>query len=237
MIPKTIHYCWFGNQPLPANLKKYVDGWKNKLPDYEIKMWNEHNFDINVSVFSKQAYENKKWAFVSDYVRLFVLHKYGGVYLDTDIEVVKDFSSLLNCQLLVGYEASGNLQAGVIGAEKGSQYSKMLLEYYDNHEFVKKDKSFDIEPIGQKVEKILKERFDFTKQDNPFLLDNNILVCPSRYFCPDLITEVNYIDNYTIHHGEGSWLPTLLKVKQKIFLLIAKSSILTNIYKHFKRRR
>lgn len=236
MIPKIIHYCWFGENPLPTNLKKYVDGWRNKLPDYEIKEWNEQNFDVNISLFSKQAYENKKWAFVSDYVRLFVLYKYGGVYFDTDMEIIKDISPLTHHQMLLGYEASGCLQAGVIGAEKESKYTKILLDYYDSHAFINEDNTFDIEAIGKKIEKILKEHFYFAEQKEPFLLDENILVCPSRYFCPDLIMEVNHLNNYTIHHGEGSWLSASKKLKQKIFLLIACNKILSKVYKYIKRR-
>lgn len=236
MIPKIIHYCWFGEKPLPINLKVYIDGWRSKLSDFEIREWNESNFDVNVSLFSKQAFENKKWAFVSDYVRLFVLYKYGGVYLDTDMEIINDISPFLNYQMLLGYEASGYLQAGLIGAEKECKYIEILLDYYNNHEFINENGIFDTEPIGKKIEKVLKKYFYFEAKKEPFLLDNNILVCPSRYFCPDLITEVNSFNNYAIHHGEGSWLSTSQKIKQKIFLLITRNKILSKVYKHIKRR-
>lgn len=236
MIPKIIHYCWFGGNPLPANLEKYVDGWSSKLPGYEIKKWDELNFDVNISLFIRQAYENRKWAFVSDYVRMSVLYEYGGIYLDTDIEMIKDFSPLLNYPMLLGYEASGSLQAGVIGAEKGSQYTKMILDYYNGSAFIGEDGNFDLEPVGVKIEKVLKQRFDFVEQGNPFLLDRNILICPSRYLCPDLITEVGLSDNYSIHHGEGSWLPASQKFKQKLFLFIVRNRILVSLYRYFKRK-
>lgn len=95
MIPKIIHYCWFGKKPISEDVKKYIETWKKYCPNYEIKQWNEDNFDINQNLYCKEAYEAEKWAFVSDYVRLKVLYEYGGIYMDTDIELCKSFDDLL----------------------------------------------------------------------------------------------------------------------------------------------
>ena len=105
MIPKVIHYCWFGGNPLPKEVKEQIANWKKKMPDYEFKMWNEDNFDINSTIFTKKMYEAKKWAFVSDYVRLYALVNYGGFYLDTDVKVLKNFEPLLNYTAICGFES------------------------------------------------------------------------------------------------------------------------------------
>ena len=95
MIPKIIHYCWFGEKEIPGNLKKYMDSWKKYCPDYQIKLWNESNFDVSTHPFIRAAYESEAWAFVSDYARLKIIFDYGGIYLDTDVELIKSLDSLL----------------------------------------------------------------------------------------------------------------------------------------------
>ena len=118
MIPKKIHYCWFGKNPLPEQTKQYIETWKKYCHDYEIIEWNEDNFDINQNQYCKEAYEAKKWAFVSDYVRLKVLYDNGGIYMDTDIEVIKPLDDLLQYNWFAGFEAEDRIQTGVIGAER-----------------------------------------------------------------------------------------------------------------------
>lgn len=104
MIPKIIHYCWFGGKPLPVDAKRYIETWKKHFPDYEIKEWNENNFDINCCDYVKEAYEKKKWAFVSDYARFAILYRYGGVYFDTDVEVLKPMSTIIAKGPFMGLE-------------------------------------------------------------------------------------------------------------------------------------
>ena len=118
-IPKKIHYCWFGGNPLPKETVEYIKSWKKYCPDYEIIEWNESNFDINRNLYIKQAYEAKKYAFVSDYVRVFALYKYGGIYLDTDVEVFKDFNDLLDNESFWGFEQENYIATSTIGAKKG----------------------------------------------------------------------------------------------------------------------
>ena len=105
MIPKVIHYCWFGKKPLPPLAVNCIDSWKKFCPDYEIIEWNEKNFDINSNTYVREAYENKKWAFVSDYVQLYALYNYGGIYMDTDVQVLKPLDAFLNDQAFSGFEA------------------------------------------------------------------------------------------------------------------------------------
>ena len=114
-IPKIIHYCWFGGKPIPKNLKNYIKSWEKYCPDYEIKEWNESNFDINSNKFIKEAYINKKFAFVTDYVRLYVIYNYGGIYLDTDVEIIKNFDGLLNNELFMGIQQNDSFATTGLG--------------------------------------------------------------------------------------------------------------------------
>ena len=139
MIPKVIHYCWFGRNPLPPLALKCIESWKKFFPDYEIKEWNEDNFDINIIPYTKEAYEAKKYAFVSDYARFWILYQYGGVYFDTDVEVIKDMRPLVVCGNFMGKEIgalmktkNGNEVACVnpglgLAASKGNLFLKMRL--------------------------------------------------------------------------------------------------------------
>ena len=127
MIPKIIHYCWVGRNPLPENTKKYIETWKYFCPDYEIIEWNEDNFDINSNQYAAEAYAAKKWAFVSDYMRLSVLYKYGGIYLDTDMELIKKLDVFLKHHAFTAFESRELISAGIIGAEKDSKWIKHIL--------------------------------------------------------------------------------------------------------------
>lgn len=132
MIPKKIHYCWFGRNELPEKAKKCIESWKKFCPDYEIIEWNEDNFDVNLNVYTKYVYENKKYAFLSDYVRLHIIYNEGGIYFDTDVEVVKCFDELLKNKAFFGFETAEYVNTGLgFGAEAGNQIVKqMLLEYH-----------------------------------------------------------------------------------------------------------
>lgn len=132
---KIIHYCWFGGKKLPREVKKCIKTWEKMLPDYEIKEWNENNFDINCCPFVKEAYENKKWAFVSDYARIYALYNEGGLYLDTDMKIIKNVSEFLDKDMFMGYEDSGYIGTAVIGVkEKKNKYIKEILDFYNNLE-------------------------------------------------------------------------------------------------------
>ena len=127
MIPKKIHYCWFGKNEMPLKMQKYVDNWKVLLPDYEIVRWDENNFDVSSVDFTDEAYNHKMWAFVSDYVRLKVLYEQGGIYLDTDVELLKNFDHLLDNDAFVGFESRYNLGSAVVAGQSGNLWIKSLL--------------------------------------------------------------------------------------------------------------
>ena len=143
-IPKIIHYCWFGGKDKPEVIKKYINSWKEKLRDYEIKEWNESNFDISSNIFVKQAYESGKYAFVSDYVRVYALYNYGGIYMDTDVEVKQPFSDeILGNDSFWGFEEKNYIATSTIGTKKGNKLIKRFLDSYDGKEFIKEDGEID----------------------------------------------------------------------------------------------
>ncbi len=181
---KVIHYCWFGGKELPGDAKKCIKTWKKMLPDYEIKEWNEKNFDINVCPFVKEAYENKKWAFVSDYVRIYALYNEGGIYFDTDMKVIKDISNFLDKDMFMGYEDSGYIGTAVIGVkDKKNKYIKEILDFYDNleHFYVQSIHNYTNPIIITKV--LNKYNYDIDK-NGVKIYDNHIYIYPRDYFYP-----------------------------------------------------
>lgn len=220
MIPKTIHYCWFGGKEMPAQLKKYIKSWKKYCPDYEIKLWNEENFDINSNQYVKEAYENKKYAFVTDYVRLFALYNYGGIYMDTDVELVKPLDELLAHKAFSGFEGIGYVTTGILASEKENPLFKVLLNYYADKHFINKDGTFDMTTNVQTITGILSKMG--LNKNNKYQELENITLYPSDYFCPiDWKTkEKNITSNtYAIHWFAGSWVPKktfIQKTKERI---------------------
>ena len=120
MIPKIIHLCWMSGDPFPSDIQKCIDSWKRILPDYEIWLWDTKRFDLSTSVWVTEAYDKKKYAFCADYIRMYALFNYGGVYLDSDVEVLRSFNDLLTLPYFIGYESKQYFEAAVIGAEKGN---------------------------------------------------------------------------------------------------------------------
>ena len=148
MIPKKIHYIWLGGNPLPEEYKKYIEGWQKYCPDYEIKRWDETNLDIDLFNYCRQAYDNKKWAFASDVFRYYVLYKEGGIYLDTDVELLKPLDSFLKEKLFLGFEKKEFVAPGLIlGAEKGNEIIKELLDDYENRSFLNEDGTLNLKTI------------------------------------------------------------------------------------------
>ena len=207
-MEKKIHYCWFGGKKLPKSVKKCIETWKKMLPDYEIKEWNESNFDINTSNFVKEAYENKKWAFVSDYVRIYALYKEGGIYFDTDMKVLKDVSNIIDKDMFLGYEDSGFVGTAVIGVkEKKNKYIKEILEYYNKISHFNPDIMYNYaNPVI--ITKILKKYDSIVNDEGIRIFDNNIYVYPRDYFYP---LSYNYAEReYTentcmVHLFNATW--------------------------------
>ena len=181
---KKIHYCWFGGKELPSKVKKCIATWKKMLPDYEIKEWNEKNFDINTSTFVKEAYEKKKWAFVSDYVRIYALYNEGGIYLDTDVKILKDISHITDKDMFLGYEDSGYVGTAVIGVkEKENKYIKEILDYYNKIEHFNEEIMYNyVNPVI--ITKILKKYSSKVNEQGIRIFDNNVYVYPRDYFFP-----------------------------------------------------
>lgn len=134
MIPKTIHYCWFGKTKKDPLIERCIDSWKKHCPDYAIVEWNENNFDVYSHPFTDFAYSEKKWAFVSDYARFKILYEYGGIYLDTDMLLLKNLDILLKNKFFTAYEKGNFLSCGAIGAEKGHKLIQKCLNHYDTHQ-------------------------------------------------------------------------------------------------------
>lgn len=207
-MEKIIHYCWFGGAPLPKLVKKCIDSWKKYLPDYEIKEWNETNFDVNQCPFIKEAYEKKKWAFVSDYARITALYEYGGIYLDTDMKIIKDISFALQDDVFMGYEDSGYFGTAIIGVkEKHSKYLKPILDFYHNQQHFYENNIYDYaNPIILTNEF---KKYPMKKNEKGVeIYDEKIHIYPRDYFFPISYdySEKLYTDNTcAIHFFSGTW--------------------------------
>ena len=214
MIPRVIHYCWFGGKPLPALAKKCLASWEKFCPDYEIKRWDESNFDVNCCDYVREAYDAKKWAFVSDYVRLKVLVEHGGIYMDTDVEVIRPLDSFLNEQAFSGFESETTIPTGIMACEKGfSTFADMLNGYHNRH-FLQPSGEYDLTTNVIEITKYFLQR-GFISNDKKQTVQGFTLY-PHDYFCPkDGRTQKITItpNTYTIHHFSGSWLPLHKHVK------------------------
>ena len=210
MIPKIIHYCWFGNGEKPDNTIKYIDSWKKILPDYEFIEWNESNFDVDSSIpYVQEAYKAKKFAFVSDYVRLYALKTFGGVYLDTDVEIVKPFEGLFqNYKLITGFETLNTLITAFIACDKGNEIIAEFLSRYDKFKFIKEDGSLDMTPINNRFTDLLVEHGLLINNKKQTLCNNSVLIMPYEVFTGyDIENSHPKVtdDTYTIHHFQSSW--------------------------------
>ena len=227
-IPKTIHYCWFGGNPLPKETLKFIESWKKYCPDYKIKEWNEKNFDVHCCKYVEQAYEAKKWAFVSDYARFYALYTEGGIYFDTDIEVLKPFDDLLDKGGFFGFGWK-TLTLPVFGAAKGLDCYKQILDYYNSRSFIKADGSYDTSPIENSALKILTEQYGLVVNGQYQLLRENIAIYPKEYFCSTKWNTGQIYKNpklYVIHYADASWLgdkeKKKLKVKKRIISIFGE---------------
>ncbi len=216
-IPKVIHYCWFGGKPLPDDAKKYIASWKKYCPNYKIIEWNENNFDLNCNAYVAEAYKSKKWAFITDYVRLYVLYTYGGIYMDTDVELLKPLDPFLENDAFSGFESSNNIPTGIMGSIKGFKLYKEFIDYYKDKHFIKKDGSLDTTTNVVIMTNICKKYG--LEQNNKYQRIHQWTLYPSDYFCPKnfLDGKITITKNTTaIHHFSGSWIHPELKRKIKI---------------------
>lgn len=219
MIPKKIHYCWFGGNPKPKLAKKCFRSWKKYCPGYEIIEWNEGNYDLSAApLYVRQAYEAKKWAFVTDYVRLQAVYEQGGIYLDTDVELRNSLDPLLINRAYFGFEDGMYVNTGVgFGAEQGHPILWEMMEDYRDIPFICEDGSFDLTPCpNRNTEAFLRNGL---QQDNSMqMLEGDVRILPSDYLNPKqwktgeiLITK----NTISIHHFGASWYTPEMRRKLK----------------------
>lgn len=205
-VPKIIHYCWFGGKPLSDSAQHCLDSWKKYCPDYNIIQWDETNFDVFCCAYSKEAYNAKKWAFVSDVARLSVLKKYGGVYMDTDVELIKPIDDLLAHPGVLGFETNTTLQTAFLICRKNCWLIEELLNDYDTRHFLRPDGSYDQTP---NVDRMTQKCMEHGLQCNgKYQIIRDLVVFPWDYFSPkDHQTGVIALspNSYLIHHFEASW--------------------------------
>lgn len=225
MIPKIIHYCWFGQKPLPKLATKCIASWHKFLPDYQIIQWNKSNFDINSFAYTAQAAEAKKWAFVTDVVRLYALVNYGGIYLDADVEILKPLDDILRYKAVSGFESSGLVPTGLMASEKGFPLFNKWLQDYKTLQFFNKEGIMDLTTNTQRITAYLQHKGLLLNNTEQTIEDFTLL--PKDFFSP-----YNYVtkkidktsNSYAVHHFMGSWCePTpltfqLLKGKTYDFL-------------------
>ncbi|WP_338789110.1 glycosyltransferase family 32 protein [Metabacillus sp. FJAT-53654] len=223
-IPKIIHYCWFGGKEKPDIVNECIASWKKHLSGYEIKEWNEDNFNININIYVKEAYESEKFAFVSDYARVYVLYKFGGIYLDTDVEVFKPFDDFLHHESFWGFEQENYIATSTIGTENGNKLIKLFLDSYKEKNFIKEDGSYDDLTNVAIVSEILKNKG--LKMNGKYQeLEDIGTFYPQTYFSPyDYINCRKCItgNTYAMHHFYKSWLPPKARFKSNVKTIAAK---------------
>ena len=215
-IPKIIHYCWFGGNPLPDLARKCIASWKKFLPEYEIKEWNENNFNVWQTCYSAEAYRLKKYAHVSDYARCWILYHYGGIYFDTDVEIIRPINDIIIKGSFMGFECqegvlldnpNGNINPGLgAGAYKRHPFFEKITNFYEHSHYIRWN--------GKNTGNITHHATKLLDYDHKEILDGDIvkvsglLIYPTEYFCPyDYYTEEMHItvNTRTIHHYMGSW--------------------------------
>jgi len=214
MIPKIIHYCWFGEGALPDSMKKCIASWRQFFPDYEIKEWNESNFDVNIMPYTQEAYKVKKYAFVSDVARFWILYKEGGIYFDTDVEVISSFDDILVNGAFMGVESlcktgeAPNVNPGLgLGAEAGNKVLKSIFEYYKTLHFLNKNGEKNPGTVVTHTTQVLSEQYGL-KSSNEIQSLNGVTIYPMDYFCPldDLTGVLKTTENTrSIHWFAKTW--------------------------------
>lgn len=208
MIPKIIHYCWFGPKQIPNDCQKLINDWKIYCPDWEFQLWNEDSFDITSHSFTHSAYEAKKYAFVTDYVRAWALNKFGGVYLDTDVELKAPLDTFLKSQAFTGFETKGYPFTALWGSEPNHKLTQQVLSYYDDRIY-----HVNNETNTTSVSQILITEFGIDPQIDCYQLgksgSHTIDIYPSTHFCLDLPP------NFATHHFYGSWLENQQKTAKQ----------------------
>ncbi|MDO4838901.1 MAG: glycosyltransferase [Clostridia bacterium] len=206
MIPKKIHYCWFGGNPLPESAKKCIDSWKKFCPDYEIIEWNENNFDVNCCAYVREAYQAKKWAFVSDVARLIALVTQGGIYMDTDVELIRSLNDLLELEAFVGFENKSKVATCLMACQAEQPLFQELLKIYTSLHFIKRDGTNDQTTNVKRITSCCMQYG--LKLDGKCQTVRGVTFFPSDYFSPfDFETgNMHKSDHtYSIHWFDATW--------------------------------
>lgn len=228
-IPKIIHYCWFGKKNKSELARRCISSWYKNLSDYEIIEWNEKKFNIKKAPrFVKEAYKVGKYAFVADYVRLYALYNYGGIYFDTDVEVIRDFDKFLNYQAFIGYEDNRSricIQTGVIGSEKGNEIINDWMNYYRTSIFILPDKEYNTRTNVDIITEDLVKR-GLVLDEKYSVVQDNLHVFPKDYFCPkDPDDNINLTENSVcIHYYSGSWCRVIPKRHRWLVNMIGENN-------------
>ncbi|RMC92311.1 exopolysaccharide biosynthesis protein [Clostridium autoethanogenum] len=227
MIPKVIHYCWFGGKHLPKNVEKCKESWRKHCPDYEIIQWDENNFDLNSSPFVKSAYKAKAWAFVSDYSRLKIIYENGGIYLDTDVELVKNLNLLLDYKCYIGVQQCEHLcTTGLgFGAEPHNPVVLAMLKQYDGLMYSEEKKKYMACPyLNSKVFSNAGYRYS----DEIQKVDSAVIF-PPRYFDPFApgkdMENLKCNETISIHHYSASWMGEKVRLRRSIIRMIGQERI------------
>lgn len=208
MIPRRIHYCWFGKKPLTKEALRCIESWKKFCPDYEIIRWDERNYNIGKNHYARELYRNKKWAFLTDYARLDVVYEYGGIYLDTDVELLKPLDELLTNEAFFGMEQPGRVNTGIgFGAVAHHPLIEENKKRYENESFILKNGKIK-KVICVEVTTEILNKYGLISGNTVQELPYNTVIYPTEYFCPLKMgtNKVNITSNtYSIHHFDGSW--------------------------------
>jgi hypothetical protein len=208
MIPKIIHYCWFGGNALPEHAQKCIDSWKKYFPGYEIKEWNETNYDVHRIAYTDQAYHAKKYAFVSDYARFDILYNHGGIYFDTDVEIIKSFDGIIEKGGFMGFESADGAAAGLgIGCNAGLGIVYQIMQLYSTLHFVNSDGTYNLHTVVDYVTAILKQHGLIS--NNKLQQVDGFTIYPTEYFAPKSAITGELIitrNTHSIHHYDASWI-------------------------------
>ena len=247
MIPRKIHFCWLSGDPLPPSIKKCMDTWKKVMPDYEWKLWNTENFDVNSIPYVKEAYEKRKWAFAADYIRVYALYTEGGIYLDSDVKVLKRFDDFLKysffssmeyhpepvkrdgvlnmineegIRMVDDYIPNIQIQAAVMGAQAGCPFLKEILDWYGERHFVHPDGSFATDLISPMIYARIAEKYGFRYTDKEQDLEGNMKIFPSDIFAGNKYECTS--KSYAIHMCAHSWHDSFYEKVRKFLKKLTK---------------
>jgi len=242
MISKVIHYCWLSGDPFPDLVGKCIASWKEKLPDYELVLWNSEKIDmvfgatdgssVHGNLWLRQSIQNKKYAFSADYIRVYALYHYGGIYLDADVEISGSFEPFLKNNIFIGFEYNNDLEPAIIGSIPKQPWIKDLLDYYENRSFIKEDGTFDIRTLPTIFNESAIRLFNFKRNGRfQMIIDQGIFIYPHDYFSPKNVyfNKIKETKNtIAIHHFDGNWVERNLLyylkriIHQSLYILCGK---------------